>query len=616
MKSNTVQCGEYPVRILFADDRSLAWINLQDLCKVLGREEMMDNKEAIRLCSSSIQIPFRKKGREMWAINPYDVYKLMSPMRKENALIAKNCAKVEAWLNELLEKTAIQTVQLPLQQEDIIFNYRDHPISFRAANGRMMINATQMARSFGILPAEILRKAEFIRYRQHLVEKGISESLDSQIYTTRGRNNGATWIEEALATEFARQLSPEFSEWCNMKINELVTKGHATLEHSQTPESKDTRLPVPKELPIPQDLDEAREIIAAQHRELQQQQERIMANLPKVEFYDNLIEGRDFYSTTWLAQELGITPHMVHQFLAEKGICKFEKNQWITFTPYRAWQIEVPYYLNNFRIRKQRAAGTRMRWSKAGREQIIELWNREGEQLPRALPRGRHSNFPDNLQEGTDYFTSTQLAQRLGTSSPVLHRFLSENNICRFEKKQWVVHKPYADWQMDVPYRWTNPKTGKNWVFGTRKRWTLIGLQQVTQLWMNLRQPEPGQTEEPKIRKQSQPRKPKERPYDNLTEGIDYFTPTQLAQELGISAIQMNKHLEKMGICELVKKEWAVTEPYADWQISVPYYWTNPKTEKRWAFGTRKRWTKYGREKILELWYNKISRQEAQNKDE
>lgn len=184
MKSNAILCEEYPVRVLFNDDKTLAWVNLHDLCKVLGREEMLTDKAAIRQLPSSIQIPFRKKGREMWAISPYDVYKLIRPMRRENSIAAKKCAAVETWLNELLEDAAIQSARAtqPAQQEDVVFSYQDHPISFRAANNKMMINATQMARSFGVLPAEILRKADFVRYRQHLVEKGISESLDSQIF--------------------------------------------------------------------------------------------------------------------------------------------------------------------------------------------------------------------------------------------------------------------------------------------------------------------------------------------------------------------------------------------------------------------------------------------------
>lgn len=55
MKSNAILCEEYPVRVLFNDDKTLAWVNLHDLCKVLGREEMLTDKAAIRQLPSSIQ---------------------------------------------------------------------------------------------------------------------------------------------------------------------------------------------------------------------------------------------------------------------------------------------------------------------------------------------------------------------------------------------------------------------------------------------------------------------------------------------------------------------------------------------------------------------------------
>lgn len=483
MKSNTVMCGEYPMRVLFNEDKTLAWINLYDLCKALGREEMVASKEAIRLCPSAIQIPFRKKGREMWAVSPYDVYKLMRPMRRENPIAAKHCTAVEAWLNELLEEAAIQAAQptLPAQQ-DVVFNYQDHPISFRAANGRVMINATQMAKGFNILPAEILRKAEFIRYRQHLVDTGVSESLDSQIFTTRGRNNGATWVEEALATEFARQLSPEFSQWCNSKIHELMTHGYATIDtRPDTVVQSST-----ENLPMPQNLDDARKLILAQRLEIKQQQEEIAVNRFKVDFYDNLIEGRDFFTTTWLAQELNTTPRMVHQFLAEKGICKFEKNQWVAFNPYRAWQIDIPYYWNNLRTGKCIPAGTRKRWSQVGREQIIELWNEQPPQLPQ-LPepgkRRRRENPYEDMVEGVDYFMPSQLARDLGISTTKLNKFLEKNGVCQFLDKQWAALDAYKSWQIDVPYYWTNPKTGKCWAFGSRKRWTKTGHDEIIKMW-------------------------------------------------------------------------------------------------------------------------------------
>lgn len=479
MKNKTVLCGEHPIRLLFNDDQTLAWINLQDLCKALGREEIMITKEALRICPSAILIPFRKNSTQaMFAISPYDVYKLMRPMRKENPVIAKHCAKVEEWLNELLEKSAVQTQQQ--EQHDIVFEYQDHPISFRAANGRVMINATQMAKGFSILPSDILRKAEFLRYRQHLVNIGVSESLDSQILTIRGRNTGATWIDEALAIEFARHLSPDFSQWCNSKINQLLN-GSANIEtHTDT-----ATIPAEK-LSIPQNLDEARKLIISQHQEIQIRQKQLEANHYKIEFYDNLIEGRDFYTTTWLAQELNTTPRMIHQFLAEKGICKFEKNQWVTFNAYKQWQIDIPYYWNDLRKGKCRPAGTRKRWSKLGREQIIELYNQEPPKFPeRPLPGQRHrkENPYKNLVEGVDYFKSTQIAQKLGISASRLNKHLEENGICHFKNKEWTVLAPYEEWQISVPYYWTNPKTEKCWAYGSRKRWTKTALEKIIKLW-------------------------------------------------------------------------------------------------------------------------------------
>lgn len=481
MKNSTIQCEGHPVRVLFNDDKTLAWVNLHDLCQVLGREELLSDKAAIRQLPSSIQIPFRGKGRGMWAISPYDVYKLIRPMRRENPIAAKKCAKVEAWLNGLLEKAAIQSADAArsAQGEDVVFSYRDHPISFRAANNKMMVNATQMARSFGILPAEILRKADFVRYRQHLVEKGISESLDSQIFTTRGRNSGATWIEEELAMEFARQLSPEFSQWCNTKVNELVTRGYVALEVRTRDGMAATG-----NLPVPQNLDEARQMIATQWHELHRQQEKINAEAYKVEFYDNLIEGRDFYSTTWLAQELNTTPRQLHRFLSEKGICKFSKNQWVTFLPYKNWQTDIPYYWNNLRTGKCHTAGTRKRWSKAGRDQILELWSKEPPKQFELPDKRRRAEDPySHLKEGVDYFTPMQLAREIGISANRMSKFLAENNICQLVKKEWVVLPEYEEWQINVKYYWRNPKTQKRWAFGTRKRWTLLGRERIIALW-------------------------------------------------------------------------------------------------------------------------------------
>ena len=239
-----------------------------------------------------------------------------------------------------------------------------------------------------------------------------------------------------------------------------------------------------------------------------------------------------------------------------------------------------------------------------GRDEIIELWNREGGALPRAERRLRVVEDPtDGMVEGVDYFTPSQLARRLGISCIRLHRFLQERNICRMEKHQWVAHKPYASWQIDVPYRRTMPQSGKRWAFGRRKRWTRLGCEKIEALWAE----HTSQLQEAASRGKRQRREPGQA----VPEGVEYFTPREVACTLGTSVIRLHRFLESQGICRFEQRQWRAVGRHTSLQVDVPYYWTNPKTNKRWAFGSRRYWTREGLEYIASLWREANARGEA-----
>ena len=213
---------EFPIRTILHEDETVVWLCLNDLLKALDRTIMLDNGQALRICRTSFRIPFKDGGRNRWGVKPYDVQKLLRTIRTENGKIAKTCDRMQEWLNELpmgMESNILLRTPIPSQaKEPVIFNYQDKfPITFKTDGGKTMINATQMARSFSKLPAEWLRLAATQEFREALVRRGDSISLGSQIMTTRG-TTGATWIEESLAMEFARWLSPDFSAWCNSRI--------------------------------------------------------------------------------------------------------------------------------------------------------------------------------------------------------------------------------------------------------------------------------------------------------------------------------------------------------------------------------------------------------------
>lgn len=59
--------------------------------------------------------------------------------------------------------------------------------------------------------------------------KDYSDIIVSERGTEQGksRGGGCTWMHRLVAIEFARWLSPIFSIWCNMKIDEIINNGFA-----------------------------------------------------------------------------------------------------------------------------------------------------------------------------------------------------------------------------------------------------------------------------------------------------------------------------------------------------------------------------------------------------
>ena len=357
-----------PVRAILQKDETVVWLCLNDLLKVLDRVCMMDNGQAMRICKTSRRVPFKEGGRNRWGVKPYDVHNLLRAIRPENGMVAKVCDRMQEWINGLpvgMEPNVpVVASTITPAKEPVIFNYQDRfPITFKTNGGKTMINATQMARSFGKLPAEWLRLAATQEFRESLVQRGEFLSLEGQIMTTRG-NTGATWIEESLAMEFARWLSPDFSVWCNNRIQELVTKGYAAMPNHR--EHCSSFSEAVSNYPIPQNFEEA--LMLAAH-----QAKKIREDEPKVAFYKEYVEDRDCFKSGRIAEELQITTVQLHRFLAENNIVKFEKRQWVVSTPYQALQCDVPYMWEK-KNGKVYPTGSVKRWTPAGREYILELW--------------------------------------------------------------------------------------------------------------------------------------------------------------------------------------------------------------------------------------------------
>lgn len=369
MKSSfgEIKFEKTPIRMRFNEQESIEWICLNDILKSLGRTEMIDNGRVAKVCRSVHRIPFKEGGRNRWGIKPYDVHYLLREISPDSKMVSLKCDRIQEWVNSLpIQMQNNVKVSLPTQaREPVIFNYQDKfPITFKAENGKTFVNATQMSKSFDKYPFVWLNLAATVEFREAMVRRGESESLESQVMSTRGAS-GATWIEESLAMELARWLSPDFSSWCNHRIQDLVTKGYVEMK----PKRREYRASFDASVgnfPVPQNFDEALQLAADQAK-------RIREDAHKVTFYDDFVENRDCFKSARIADELDISIVQLHRFLAEHEIIKYENRRWVVHPPYRPLQCDVPYMWERPNG-KVYPFGSVKRWTQAGREYIIELW--------------------------------------------------------------------------------------------------------------------------------------------------------------------------------------------------------------------------------------------------
>jgi len=110
-----------------------------------------------------------------------------------------------------------------------IYIYKGTDITFQLGDGKVMVNATEMAKPFGKRTADWLENQYAKRFIEVLTVTRKSVRADF-VVVKQGGNDQGTWFHEDVALEFARWLSPQFGIWCNDRIKELITKGYTRID--------------------------------------------------------------------------------------------------------------------------------------------------------------------------------------------------------------------------------------------------------------------------------------------------------------------------------------------------------------------------------------------------
>lgn len=107
-------------------------------------------------------------------------------------------------------------------------NYNGFEIQFEMVDGKLMANATDMAKAFGKRPDAIFKTESWKDFEEALIDDLNLRVEDIRI--VKHGDNGGSWIHQELIVEFARRINPKFALWCNRKIAELLRTGKVEIK--------------------------------------------------------------------------------------------------------------------------------------------------------------------------------------------------------------------------------------------------------------------------------------------------------------------------------------------------------------------------------------------------
>lgn len=248
----------------------------------------------------------------------------------------------------------------------INFDYKGSQISFEKGKN-VMVNLTSMAKPFPEKNlTQIINSQEINDYCISL-SKLQNYSLADLLIVRRGGNNNGTWAHRLVAIRVAQKLNSDFAVWVDMRIEELLTTGVATVSND------DEAIAYAMQV-----LNRRLEAAKAEKERLEQQNqlqsEQLRLSAPKIKCYNDYISSDGTFTTTQIAKEYGWGAETLNKKLKEMGIQYKQNGQWLLAAKYdgKGYTKSIPRTYT----RLDGTIGTQMQtvWTSKGREFIHSLF--------------------------------------------------------------------------------------------------------------------------------------------------------------------------------------------------------------------------------------------------
>jgi phage antirepressor YoqD-like protein len=268
-------------------------------------------------------------------------------------------------------------METPLNNEGSVvvieksFNYYGTKISFNNKEGKTMINATEMAKTFGKTPKDWLRTNLAIDFINSLSAVRHISPTDLVVIAQGGINQG-TWMHEDIALEFARWLDPVFAIWCNDRIKELMRHG-ATALNPEDLLNPDFIIRLASELKKErEEKEELRLQNETKNKQLELAQDTIKHQSVKVEYYDKVLDSQRTIATNLIAMDLGMSAQALNRKLHNLGIIYKCNGSWVLTAKYRSFgfaETKTFPYTDEFGNKK---TSIHLYWTEKGRNFIFK----------------------------------------------------------------------------------------------------------------------------------------------------------------------------------------------------------------------------------------------------
>lgn len=252
-----------------------------------------------------------------------------------------------------------------------VFNYNGNNITFQLGNGDVMVNATEMAKSFNKLPADWTRlksSRDFLSSLsavKHIHITGLIKVVQG------GNTKQGTWMHEDVAIEFSRWLSPAFAIWCNDRIKELIKHGVTATDQKLEEIASNPDLLI--ELANNLKKERAEKLILQEKNKLQQAELKKQA--PKVAYVEEVLQSNSTYVVNQIAKELGMSAITLNRKLKQLRVIYSQNGSYLLYSKYQnKGYTKTKTYTYTDSLGEQKTS-MQLVWTEKGRAFIHQLIN-------------------------------------------------------------------------------------------------------------------------------------------------------------------------------------------------------------------------------------------------